>query len=282
MTSASSAEEQLSTALQSLSLSPSHTAVSPAEEVSRAAAGLGDGAESSGVVEWSSSLQPCSVCGFALPPGWSSSPSSASSSLSFYFSRLRASDAADVSAKVEFWAPLMRSSQLHLAHSDSDAASSPRLCFSLASMQRRFTRHGDSPACLEAVLVHTSAALSSFAQPQALLSLAHPHPASLPPCVAAAWQARLLLRGDVVEAQQVRVAAATTAAARAAEAHTGLWGAVQGMWTASSQLLSPLLPSWTASSSPMAKVGAHPSPAPSCMPAQLLPLLMAFPVSVLL
>ena len=127
-----------------------------------------------------SASSPCPVCGFALPDGWGESPTSPTSSLPFYFSRLRASDAGDVAAKLGFWLPLLRGSQRHRLHPPAH----PRhpLTFSAEEMRRRFQRvgalhhcqetaplwtplspspdtsssasqDGDSPACVEPLLV---------------------------------------------------------------------------------------------------------------------------------
>ena len=105
--------------------------------------------------------RPCAVCGAALPAEWGRAEA-----MSFFFSRLRAADAADVRAKERFWGAAMRAAQRHAMHSAAPtptptptpipnphptptptltttttaAQPPPRLSFTLADMQRRFTR----------------------------------------------------------------------------------------------------------------------------------------------
>ena len=118
---------------------------------------------------------PCALCGVCLPSDWSSD-----SAMSYYFSRLRQADSADVSGKMTFWAPLLKQSQAHqrctaaaatavaaaAAATATDTVTSttattatstpstattaattvqPWLSFTLQDMQHRFTRVSGGP-----------------------------------------------------------------------------------------------------------------------------------------
>ena len=85
--------------------------------------------------------RPCVVCGWCLPAVWLDD-----GAMSYYFSRLRIADSADVSGKCAFWTPMIKQSQSHqrcnhsaAAHSNT-ATTTPALSFTLQDMQYRFTR----------------------------------------------------------------------------------------------------------------------------------------------
>ena len=97
--------------------------------------------------------------------------------MSYYFSRLRPADSADVSGKLAFWTPLMKQSQTHqrcialstapttdsstttatthrsITATAASTASTAWLSFTLSDMQHRFTRVSRASSTS---LVHTA------------------------------------------------------------------------------------------------------------------------------